>query len=129
MSDDKGIKAGAIVWQDLTVPDAEKIRDFYQGVVGWQSDPVDMGGYNDYNMIPAGDTGGAAGICHAQGPNAGIPPQWLIYITVEDLDRSMDKCKELGGEVIDGPRGLGDGRFCVMLDPAGAVCALFQTGK
>ena len=26
---------GAIMWCDLTVADAERVRDFYQAVVGW----------------------------------------------------------------------------------------------
>jgi len=30
---------------------------------------------------------------------------------------------------IDGPRSLGTGRFCVIRDPAGAVCALYQSGE
>lgn len=33
---------GSLGWTDLTVPDAERIRDFYQAVVGWRAEPVDM---------------------------------------------------------------------------------------
>jgi len=43
-------KVGTIGWTDLTVSNAEEIRNFYSDVVGWTSDPVDMGGYNDFNM-------------------------------------------------------------------------------
>jgi predicted enzyme related to lactoylglutathione lyase len=32
-----------VAWQDLTVPNAEAIRDFYAVVVGWRPEPVDMG--------------------------------------------------------------------------------------
>ena len=32
----------------------------------------------------------AAGVCHARGSNAKLPAQWLIYITVEDVDKSAD---------------------------------------
>jgi hypothetical protein len=42
---------GAIAWVDLTVPDAEAIRDFYSQVVAWKSEGVDMGGYKDFNML------------------------------------------------------------------------------
>jgi predicted enzyme related to lactoylglutathione lyase len=34
---------GQIGWIDLTVPNAEALRDFYQGVTGWTPAPVDMG--------------------------------------------------------------------------------------
>jgi predicted enzyme related to lactoylglutathione lyase len=34
---------------------------------------------------------------------------------------------ELGGKVGAGPRMMGGGRFCVIQDPAGAMCALFKS--
>ena len=37
-------KVGTIRWIDLTVKDCARVRDFYQAVVGWDVDPVDMGG-------------------------------------------------------------------------------------
>jgi hypothetical protein len=33
--------------------------------VGWTADPVDMGGYNDFNMIPPGGRGAVAGAVSA----------------------------------------------------------------
>jgi hypothetical protein len=117
---------GKIGWIDLTVDDAEGVSAFYREVVGWKSEPVEMGGYQDHCMLPA-EGGAVAGVCHARGTNAGIPPQWLIYVTVADLEHSLERCRALGGEVVRGARGLGGmGRFAIVRDPAGAVCALFQ---
>lgn len=116
---------GTITWHDLAVPEAEAVRQFYGEVVGWTSTAQDMGGYADYNMnLPDGGAT-VAGVCHTRGPNAKLPPQWLIYITVADVDASAKRCHELGGKVLDGPRSLGKGRFCVIQDPAGAVAALY----
>jgi predicted enzyme related to lactoylglutathione lyase len=125
MSESDPPPLGSIVWQDLTVPDASKLRDFYAQVVGWTSTPVGMGSYSDYCMNTRQDGKTVAGICHAKGINANVPAQWLIYISVGDVDRAVAKCKELGGAVIDGPRALMGQRFCVIRDPAGAVAALF----
>ena len=119
-------QVGQIGWFDLTVPDAESLRAFYERVVGWSSEPVDMDGYNDYAMKPPGADGAVAGICHARGTNAEIPPQWLLYITVADVAKSARECTAAGGEVIVGPREMGGGGFAVIRDPAGAVCALYQ---
>ena len=47
-------------------------------------------------------------------------------ITVEDLDHSLEHCQRLGGSVVAPPRSYGGGRYCVIKDPAGAVCALYQ---
>ncbi len=118
---------GSILWHDLTVPNAEKIRAFYCDVVGWKSEPVDMGGYSDFNMLPPGSKEPSAGICHARGVNAKIPPKWLIYISVNNIDRAIERCKALGGRVIDGPRPMSGQRFCVIEDPAGAVAGLIGT--
>ena len=123
-------RVGTIAWADLTVPDADRLRDFYSAVVGWTAEPVEMGGYSDYSMQRPTDLQTVAGICHARGVNAGLPPQWLVYITVADVDASAARCVELGGTVIAGPRGSPEqGRYCVIQDPAGAVTALYQPAR
>ena len=126
MSDPNTPAVGSVSWRDLTVANAEQLRDFYQSVVGWESQGVSMGGYDDYCMIAPATGETVAGICHARGVNTDVPAQWLVYIIVEDVDRSAAKCVELGGHVIAGPRPMSGGRFCVIRDPAGAVCALYR---
>ena len=118
---------GSIGWHDLTVPNAVEIRDFYAAVVGWKISGIDMGGYEDFCMTPPGAEAPAAGICHARGPNADIPPQWLMYISVTDVDHCVSECRRLGGSVVVGPKEMGGGRFAIIRDPAGAVAALFQS--
>jgi predicted enzyme related to lactoylglutathione lyase len=128
MSNPEPPKIGTVGWMDLTVPNAEELRDFYQDVAGWMSQPLDMGGYSDFVMsTPDGQS--VSGVCHARGGNAGLPAQWLIYITVADLDASIARCTERGGKILAGPKDAGGGaRFCVIQDPAGAVAALYQAG-
>ncbi len=117
---------GSIGWTDLTVTEAESVKDFYSAVVGWNVEPVDMDGYQDFTIV-APETGDAvAGVCHARGCNADLPAQWMVYITVADVEASVARCRELGGQVVAGPRGLAGGRFAVIQDPADAVCALYQ---
>ncbi len=117
--------AGQIAWNDLTVSDAESVREFYESVVGWTSSPVAMGDYSDYSMIDAaGDV--VAGVCHAKGENASIPPAWLMYVTIENLDERVARCKASGGTVVDGPRPAGRARIAVIRDPAGAILALYE---
>jgi predicted enzyme related to lactoylglutathione lyase len=115
---------GSIAWRDLTVADAASVRTFYGDVVGWKSAEIDMGGYADFAMATPGSGEVVAGICHARGANAKLPAQWLLYITVADVDRSARRCVELGGKILDGPKAAGGQRYCVIQDPAGAVAAL-----
>jgi uncharacterized protein len=98
-------RPGSITWADLTVEEADKIRDFYQAVTGWTSTPLSMGAYSDFLMNDGGGEA-VAGICHGRGPNADLPPVWLVYITVDDLDHSLQECQRLGGALLrhQGPR-------------------------
>ena len=118
---------GRVAWVDLTVADAEKVKDFYGEVVGWKNEAVDMGEYSDFSMLPPGSSDAVAGVCHARGTNKELPPVWMIYILVADLDHSLERCLALGGKVRLQPKQMGgSGRYCVIEDPAGAVAALFE---
>lgn len=121
-----GKNTGEIAWVDLTIPEASEVADFYEAVVGWTREGHDMGEYEDY-VMKAGDS--AVGICHARGTNAAAPPQWLVYVNVESVKESAAKCTELGGEVLDGPRMMGESWFCILRDPAGAVLGLLSEGE
>lgn len=121
---------GRIAWLDLTVPDAERTRDFYKKVIGWTSEDVEMedgnGKYSDYNML-AEDGTPAAGICHARGLNADLPPVWLLYLPVGDLEESIRLVNEEGGKVLKAVTD-DDGQYvyAVIQDPVGVYLALLQ---
>lgn len=119
---------GSIGWVDLTVPDAPRLRDFYQNVAGWSSQPVTMGGYDDFSMLSQSGEA-VAGVCHARGANAKLPPVWMIYIVVENLDLALQKCLELGGKVVTPVRMAGGSRYAVIQDPAEAFVALWEPAE
>lgn len=121
---------GTVAWTDLTVPDAEAIRDFYARVVGWVPESVDMGEYSDFNMTVPDTKAPAAGICHARGVNADLPPVWMVYLVVRDLEESLAGVRDGGGVVLAGPKSMGPGSaYAVIRDPAGAVAGLYQVGE
>ena len=125
MSAEPPAKPGSILWHDLTVPNAESVRDFYAAVVGWAPEPVDMGGYSDFNMNDA-DGACQAGVCHNRGSNEHIPAQWMMYVKVADLDAAVKRVSELGGEMIGEVRGKPGSRYCAIRDPAGAVLSITE---
>jgi len=130
MSESQEHQAGRITWFDLTAPNAAELRDFYSQVVGWSTSEVEMGGYSDYCMNEAGTGKTVAGICHARGVNSELPPVWLVYITVADLEQSMKRAVALGGRIIAGPKGMGNqGRYGVISDLSGAAVALFEPAE
>lgn len=128
MPESKPSHFGTISWADLTIPNAEEIRDFYKDVIGWGSEGLMMKdgeeSYPDYVMKD--DAGNAvSGVCHARGANKNLPPQWLVYVTVEDVEASLERCTELGGSVLHTSLAKdGAVAYAVIQDPAGAVLAV-----
>src|SRR5262245_16634779 len=100
MSNLPKLNVGAVNWTDLTVPDAKRVRDFYAAVVGWTHEALDMDGYDDYCMNRPDDGQTVAGICHARGENTSLPPVWLVYINVANVEASCVQVKALGGDVL-----------------------------
>lgn len=130
MSEQNEPQIGSIGWLDLTVENADAVRDFYREVVGWTASGLDMGGYSDYCMAEPETGKMVSGVCHARGSNAGLPPVWLIYINFEDIEKSLARCVELGGQAITPIKSYGgQGNYCVIRDPAGAHAALFEPAK
>lgn len=125
-----GETVGRIGWLDLTVPDAAATRDFYAAVVGWKVQEVEMedgeARYADYNLLGA-DRQPAAGVCHARGPNAYLPPVWMLYLLVADATESVRRVEVEGGQVLNSVTGE-DGRvqFAAIRDPVGAALMLYQ---
>ena len=122
------LKPGTIGWHDLTIDDADGLRDFYAAVVGWEPEAVSMGEYSDYTMKDSGGNG-VAGVCHKRGGNADIPSQWLMYIVVADIEAALAQCRARGGSVVSGPKTAGGAHYAVIRDPAGAVAALYQSAS
>ncbi|WP_448212256.1 VOC family protein [Colwellia sp. MEBiC06753] len=121
-------KLGEIAWLDITVENADELKSFYQAVIGWQAAEVSMGDYNDYTMLCAATNNAVGGICHARGPNAELPPMWLPYFLVEDADAAAAQVLALGGSLYTEVKSMGNDKFVVIKDLAGAACALYQKG-
>lgn len=127
MSDDtkKSPVMGSMGWLDLTIEDATAVRDFYAGVVGLTAEGLSMGDYEDFVMKDASGTP-VGGVCHARGSNAVMPPVWLPYFHVADVEAALVEVEARGGTIVKRPAGAGGGRFAVFQDPAGAYAALYQ---
>lgn len=130
MTEPLRMPVGTIAGFDITVPDAPTLRDFYADVIGWTPVDVAMGDYADYAMTAPGGQW-VAGVCHRRGANADLPPQWLVYIAVDDLEARLDRVRSLGGILLTPIKGSGSAgpRYCVIQDPAGAVLALMEPPK
>jgi len=79
--------------------------------------------------LGADDTGGVYQLMKDQ-LDAHVPPHWMLYIRVENVDKPAAKAVELGGKQIVPPTDIPNiGRFSIIQDPTGAMFSLFQPGK
>jgi len=119
-------KIGSMAWLDLSVSNANEVKSFYEEVIGWKSESIAMGGYDDYAMLEPKNKEAVAGVCHAQGVNKDLPPAWLPYFLVADIDASIVAVQAKGGALVTEIKAMGSDKYAVIKDPAGAFCAIYQ---
>lgn len=120
---------GRFVWFDLMTPDPEAAKAFYTAVTGWGTTVWE--GAQPYMMWTAGETpvGGTMKMPEAA-VAGGARPHWLAYVSVPDVDATVAKARELGGNVMVQPMDIPTvGRFAVITDPQGAMIAPFAPEK
>jgi hypothetical protein len=114
------------VWSESTSPSRAE-PGFYSELFGWRSTNVDMGPMGTYAMFeqpPATNVGNIVRV--NAGGWEGLPPQWAVYVQVENVDDRAQKASELGGTICVPPFDIPNvGRACVVLDPEGASFYLF----
>ncbi|GAA1654525.1 VOC family protein [Nonomuraea maheshkhaliensis] len=112
--------AHPVVHWEVAGPDREALRTFYEDLFGWKSEPVD----ENYALLQPGE-GPGGGVMRTR---AGMPPYITVYVQVEDLERTLERVRMLGGELRVPPAKIGDGMaFALFTDPAGNMVGLLTT--
>jgi len=121
-------KVGEFVWNELATTNVQGAKDFYSKVFGWEFTDKKMDDMT-YTIIKKGDKefGGIWAIPAAQQNQ--IPPHWLAYILVENVEQSLEKARQNGATVIKPVQKTEVGLFAVIKDPIGAHIALWQSTK
>ncbi len=115
---------GKFVWHDLTTDDPAACKKFYAALLGWEYVDTTVLG-RPYSVARIGKN--AVGGIHAPRPESAgkTPAHWLSYMSVADVEASIEKAKASGGAVLAGPVDIGSqGRAAVLRDPQGAPFGL-----
>jgi predicted enzyme related to lactoylglutathione lyase len=123
---------GRIIWHDLITDQPAASQRFYSELFGWTFEPVGdlfgfsanntytlirhngrlIGGMVDENRLPANDADRS---------------QWMVVMSVSDVDAAAQKVQADGGTVMTPPTDIADrGRMAVVADPQGAMLAMLQ---
>jgi len=112
-------ESGTLCWNELATRDVEAARKFYASLFGWA--PKVSPEYTEWHV----GSKAIGGLMKASAPE--IPPHWLVYFMVDDVDASTKKAKSLGARTYVEPMDIPKvGRFSVVADPHGASFALFK---
>ncbi len=119
---------GSWCWFDLMTLDMGAAQAFYGAVVGWNVAAF-RDGYDMWSTAEGQTIGGSMRMPEELA-SSGVPPHWLGYVQVDDIEASTAQVTELGGSVMHGVTEIDQvGRFSVVADPHGAVLALFQPAE
>ena len=102
---------GTLCWADLSTPDPERARSFYEGLFGWKIGPAENFP-PDYLLIKSGQEL-IGGVPPAVYRNPAAPPHWMV----REVDGLAGKARELGGAEHLAPTSMGAARLAVLADP------------
>ncbi len=128
MKEIKKHEPGTFCWVDLGTTDAEGAKKFYTKLFGLTAVDSPAGPHMVYTELQW-NSKQVAGLyaMNKEQPDQGIPPHWNSYVTVENVDTTIEKVKALGGTVILEPFDVFDaGRTGMFQDPTGAFLAVWQ---
>jgi uncharacterized protein len=119
---------GTFSWSDLATTDQDAAKEFYGELFGWHAVDFPAGDGVTYSMMDI-DGMAVAGI----GPQpeqmreAGAPPTWNSYVTVESADAAAHRATGLGATVMAPAFDVMDvGRMAVIQDPQGAFFMVWE---
>ncbi|MCG6862524.1 MAG: VOC family protein [Chromatiaceae bacterium] len=117
---------GAICWNELLTRDPDRAERFFGDLFGWTTkinQSVMEGKYRIF--VNSGEqVGGMIRIAPEWGD---MPPNWTLYLGVDDCDGTIAEAEKLGGRLLFPAMEIEHvGRFAYLQDPQGAVFAIIQ---
>src|SRR6266568_347991 len=113
--------AGKLTHFEVPAKDSKRAMDFYKQVFGWEFNDAGMPGV-DYNLTEAGGEPGGAVYTHEEAKDA-----IFVYFDSDDIDASVAKVREAGGEADEKGPIPGIGWFSHCKDTEGNKFGLFQS--
>lgn len=129
MGDENKTRNGEFCWNELMTPDAKKAKSFYTALFGWESDDKQITKDITYAMFKSGDKYVGGGMMEIpEDQRKQIPPHWMSYVNVDNLEATVKKATSLGATVNVPISPAGEaGRFAIITDPTGAHVGLWES--
>jgi uncharacterized protein len=121
---------GQFSWAELNTTDYEAAWKFYSELFGWKhKSSMDMGPAGTYFMWHDQAERTQGGMSN-MAKQMNSPAHWLHYVTVPDIHACIERIKQKGGKVLNGPMEIpGDDLIAQCQDPQGGFFAIYAHGK
>jgi predicted enzyme related to lactoylglutathione lyase len=119
--------AGTFCWVELSTSDPDAAKVFYAQIFGWEFEDLPVGDGMVYSMARLGGKDVAA-LQPLRGE--GVPPNWLNYVAVDDVDAVAARAAALGATLVAPPFDVMEsGRMALVADRQGGMLGLWQAGR
>jgi uncharacterized protein len=119
---------GTFSWTDLSTTDQDAAKAFYSALFGWEATDNPVGDGIVYSTMSIGGKQVAAISPQPEAQrDAGAPPAWNSYVTVDSADHALERAKQLGATVHAPAFDVMDvGRMGVIQDPQQAFVLVWE---
>jgi predicted enzyme related to lactoylglutathione lyase len=120
--------SGTFSFVDAMTTDVEGAKSFYTRFFDWSAETMRAGEESEYTLFSK-DGAPVAGTFELREEQRaqGIPPNWVSYINVDDVDKMTERAREAGGTIRVEPYDIADaGRMSVVSDPPGAAFCMWE---
>jgi predicted enzyme related to lactoylglutathione lyase len=125
-------QVGDCSWHELAAGDERQAWEFYSALFGWvkHGEGHDMGPLGRYQEYGVPGVAWPLGGIYRKPADMPAPPHFMLYFHVEDVPRTLETLKALGGQVLNGPMEVPGGDVIAnCLDPQGAAFSLHHRKK
>ena len=106
----------------------KKVQGFYAALFKWEWVAGENATSDYLHIVTNGNYIG--GMPPAGPETANLPPHWLAYFLVSDLEASTSRATASGAHLHHGPVHIPNaGSFTILADPQGAAFALFKSER
>ncbi|MFT4058071.1 MAG: VOC family protein [Legionella sp.] len=120
---------GQFCWNELATNDVQRAKEFYSKLLDWEFKEIKSDDMT-YTLIRSGnkECGGIWQIPNDQ--KANIPPHWMAYILVDNVQKTLEQAKKHGATEVKGVTQAGDmGHLAIIMDPTGAHIAFWEPNR
>lgn len=117
---------GEVAWIECASADVDATRAHYERVCGWTFEGMEMPQGGTY-WVASLDGKMVAGVMSKDAIPNDVPPHWLVYLEVADIQKAVGDAAASGGNIMREPFEIpGVGQIAIVAEPSGAVIGFLE---